>query len=288
MALGLVAIGPFLCFHERLAEGHSRLEEAGRLYAELDNPAGLMWVRYQQSYFPASGEKEESVRHARSALEFARQSPDPVRMAHALVRLAEARLNRQIDWNEVEAGTWETVLELCDEAASYCEKLPDSDIAAVLKVVQGTARVAAGRQEALALVEEGMEERARYGLGVTCAAQFISVGQVARRVGSRDRSRVWTRRGLRIFRDLGLPCTARVGLVGAAAELERDHPAVAAHLLEAAVPLQPSYLYGTTTFEDEEHVFTRLRSSLGSGERWEEAKGLDVRAAIDLALAHLF
>ncbi|HEX5672511.1 MAG TPA: BTAD domain-containing putative transcriptional regulator, partial [Acidimicrobiia bacterium] len=90
-ALGLLSLGTYLFFHNRFDEGHATLEAAAALYAELGHTAGLMWTRYQQSFFPKSGDPEECVGFAQAAVALARQlGAPPVPMAYTLTRLAEA------------------------------------------------------------------------------------------------------------------------------------------------------------------------------------------------------
>jgi predicted ATPase/DNA-binding SARP family transcriptional activator len=290
-ALGLLAIGPFLCHHDRLEEGRQRLAEAAELYTAMNHTAGLMWVHYQQSLFPVSDDTEECVRHAQSAVDLARRLSDPMAMAYTLTRLAETRLLRLTCREGTGRGELETVISLCEEAKSYCRELPNAYASAMVNVVLGSALVLQGRgEEGLAHVEEGVRQRTRFALGVPCAGEFISAGRIALRFGHDDRSKALIRKGLEAFKGIGLFHAARSALVGAAAVLHKREPVVAARLLGVAGCLKRSFLYGTSVFDDEDQVVADVRSELGDAAYSAEAelgKRLQPSEGIELALTHI-
>jgi predicted ATPase/DNA-binding SARP family transcriptional activator len=291
-ALGLLSLGTYLFFHNRFDEGHETLEAAAALYAELGHPAGLMWTRYQQSFFPKSGDPQECVEFAQAAVDLARQiGAPPVPMAYTLTRLAEAALlvaaRREIP--SIEA--LDEILSICDEGKVYCRELPQAYATGVAKSVSGSVLAMKGSEElGFLLIDEGLAERGRFVVSTPCAAALTSAGRLSQRLGYEDRAVDYLARGLRALKDEGLPYSARSNLVGAAAAIRKQYPAVAARLLGAAASLRPSFLYGGCVFEDEESVLELVRTEagddcysaeMGSGQR------LGARDAIDLAISHL-
>jgi predicted ATPase/DNA-binding SARP family transcriptional activator len=291
MALGLVASGPYLCYHNRFEEGRQRLEDAAERYLVLDNSMGLMWTRFQQSFFPSANHPEECVRYAESAVELARKLSDPVAMAYSLTRLAETLLLRLTHRGDPMADELDLVLTLCNEARSYCQELPQAYASSVEKTVSGSALALGGRvEEGLTRIEAGLLDRGRFAAGVPCAAELVSAGQLALRVGYEERATALIRQGLHAFQDLGLLYATRSALVGAAVALRKKDPVIAARVVGAAGRLQPSFLYGTCFIADEDHVIEQVRSDLGSADfTVEEYLGsrLTAREAIDLALLHI-
>lgn len=291
MALGLLALGPYLCYHNRFEEGRQRLDDAAERYSALDHQMGLMWTRFQQSFFPKDNHPRECVRYAESAVELARQLSDPVAMAYSLTRLAETLLLRSTHRGDPIADELDVISTLCDEARSYCQELPQAYASAVEKTVSGSALALGGRvEEGLTRIEAGLSDRRRFAAGVPCAAELVSAGQLALRLGHEDRANALIRQGLQAFQDLGLLYATRSALVGAAVALRKQDPIIAARILGAAGCLQPSFLYGTCFVADEDHVVEQVRTDLGSSDfSVEEDLGtrLDAREAIDLALAHM-
>ncbi len=291
MALGLLSFGPYLCYHNRFEEGRQRLQDAAERYAALDHAHGLMWTRFQQSFFPSANHPEECVRHAESAVDLARQLSEPVAMAYTLTRFAETLLLRSTHRGEPIAHELESISSLCEEARSYCEELPHAYASAVEKTVSGSALALEGRvKEGLARIEAGLADRRRFAAGVPCAAELVAAGQLALRVGHEDRANALIRQGLQAFQDLGHLYATRSALVGAAVALRKRDPVTAARILGAADRLQPSFLFGTCFVADEDQVVEQVRTDLGSNDFSVEkdlGSRLNAREAIDLALAHM-
>lgn len=289
MALGYLALGPYLCYHQRFDEGRQMLARAADLYQELGHPIGVMWTRFQQSFFPLANHPDECVAYAKEAVDLARQLSDPVAMAYSLSRLAETLLLRLTHRGYPMPGELETVLSLCEEADLHCRDLPQPYASAVVKTVAGTARALGGQPEVgLNMIEAGLAERRRFAAGVLCAAELVSVGQLAFGIGYEDRGTAMVRQGLEAFKDLGVLYSTRSALVGAAAAVRKQDPVIAARVLGAASRLQPSFLYGTSFITDEQRVVDEVGADLGDGVyAVEVAIGthLGPREAIDLVLA---
>lgn len=291
LAFGLLSLGPYLCYHNRFDEGCETLAEAAQLFTELNNPVGMMWTRYQQSFFPADGDPKTSLDFAEAAASLARQIGGPVVMAFTLSRLAEntilATSYREMPSDE----ELDTVLALCEEAGGHSRQLPQSYASGVVKVAKGAAIALQGNpDEGFALMDEGIAVRSRFHVGVPCAAALVSAGQLAFRLGYEERAVNLFSRGLIALKDEGLPYSARSALAGVAAFLRKTDTGAAARLLGAAISLRPSFVYGHCIFNDEERLFDEVRTELGDGPYLAElGKGqrLTVRAAIDMALSHL-
>jgi hypothetical protein len=291
MALGLLSLGPYLCYHNRFDEGCEALSEAAQLYEKLDNPVGLMWTRYQQSFFPASGDPKACAWFASEAASLARQVGSPVLMAYALTRLAETTILASASGDALSPDVLETVMSLCEEAGLYCRQLPQSYASGVAKVAAGTAMALQGSEaEGFLLIDEGIAERSRFQVSVPCAGALASAGQLAHRLGYEDRALGLFSRGLKALKDEGLPYSARSALVGVAAALRKREPIVAARLLGAARGLRPSFIYGLCLFDDEHRLLDDVRAELGDDSYFSElghGQRLTARTAIDLALSHL-
>jgi len=291
MAMGLLALGPYLCYHNRFDEGCQRLVEAAEIYTRLDQPVGLMWTRYQQSFFPISGDPKESLEYAEAALSLARQVASPLLMAYALSRLAETMLLQSAHKEAPSPEVLEKVLAVCDEASSYCRQLPQAYASGVAKVVAGSVLALQGHEaEGFTLIDEGIVERGRFHVSIPCAGALASAGQLAFRLGYEDRSRALLHKGLQALKDVGLPFSARSALVGAAASLRKRSPQAAVRLLGAAASLRPSFEYGLCIIEDEERVFDDVRNEVGDDVYFAElgyGQRLGARNAIDLALSHI-
>jgi predicted ATPase/DNA-binding SARP family transcriptional activator len=289
-ALCLLAIGPFLCYHNRPDEGHRQLAEAAELYTTLNHPAGLMWTRYQQSHFPATGEREEALRHAQAAVDLAQRMEDSTALPYVLSRLADIRLSPLTQGESITSGEVETVISLCEEALRYSEKLPDQYAATMTKIVLGHALSLQGDADrGMALVEEGAQERNRFALGIPCAYELISAGHLALRLGYEDRSSALIRRGLESLKELGLMETTRPALVAAGDALQRSAPEVAARILNAADHVEPMGYQVSVRFNEEqvaERVRRELESKIISPEQPADAR-IGPQDAIDLALAHM-
>ena len=291
MALGLLSLGPYLCYHNRFEEGCEVLAEAGRLYEQLEHPAGLMWTRYQQSSFPMSGDPKECVEFAEAAVVLARNLEGALPMAYALTRLAETTLlaSAQIEMPSVDVLN--RVLDICQEADLYCSQLPQAYASGVAKVASGSAIALLGREEeGFALIDQGNAERGRFHVGVPCSAALVSAGHLAFRLGYEDRAVVLFQRGLAALKGEALPYSARSALVGAAATIRKRQPVIAARLLGAATSLRPSFVYGSCMFDDEQRVLNEVRTDLGSDSYQAEVgygERLGARNAIDLAISHL-
>jgi predicted ATPase/DNA-binding SARP family transcriptional activator len=290
MALGLASLGPFLSYHNRVEEGRRRLTEAADLYTSLDHMAGLMWVHYSQSSFPATGDPAAALAHARAAADLAYRLGDPVALAYVLTRLAETMLSPIARGEARPSEELDDVITLCNEALAQCKLLPRPHAEAMAKVVLGHALSLQGNaDEGLDLVEEGVRERMRLGLGIPCATSLISAGQLALRLGYEDRSSGLLRWGLEAFRTLGVMGAIRPGLIGVADALRGSVPAVAARILGAAERLQPPG-YQVSILFDERPVVERVRADLGDPDfnREKERGGrLSPEEAIKLALEHL-
>jgi predicted ATPase/DNA-binding SARP family transcriptional activator len=291
LAFGLMSLGPYLCYHNRFDEGCETLAEAAQLFTELNNPVGMMWTRYQQSFFPADGDPKTSLDFAEAAASLARQIGGPLVMGFTLSRLAETTILATA-YREMPADEdLDTVLALCEEASGYCRQLPQSYASGVVKVATGAAIALQGNpDEGFALMDEGIAVRSRFHVGVPCAAALVSAGQLAFRLGYEERAVNLYSRGLNALKDEGLPYSARSALAGVAACLRKTNPVAAARLLGAAISLRPSFVYGHCIFNDEERLFDEVRTELGDGSYLAElGKGqrLSVRAAIDMALTHL-
>lgn len=287
MARTLLAIGPFLCYHNRVDEGRRRLAEAADLYATLEDMAGLMWVRYMQSSFPDTDDLDEPLRHAQAAVELANRLADPVAKAYTLTRLAETMLlpiarSQVLTPNEVDR-----VVSVCEEAIRQCKTLPKPHAGAIAKTVLGYALALRGNaEEGLDLVEQGVRERMELGLGIPCATSLISAGQLALRLGYDDRSSGLIRWGLEAFESLGLMEATRPALFGAADALGESTPGVAARMVGAARRLR-SPGYQVSVLFDERPVVERIRSDLGSAaftRETERGAMLSPQEAIELAL----
>jgi hypothetical protein len=212
-------------------------------------------------------------------------------MAYALTRLAEAALLVAARREVPSIEALDEILSICEEGMVYCRELPQAYATGVAKSVTGSVLAMKGSEDlGFSLIDEGIDERGRFIVSVPCAAALTSAGQLSQRLGYEDRAVDYLARGLRALKDEGLPYSARSSLVGAAAAIRKQYPAVAARLLGAAGSLRPSFLYGGCVFEDEENVVELVRTEagddcysaeLGSGLR------LGARAAIDLAIFHL-
>ncbi|MFP4554578.1 MAG: BTAD domain-containing putative transcriptional regulator [Actinomycetota bacterium] len=286
-ALALLALGPFLCFHGRYLEGRQRLAEAGELFGELDHKPGLMWVHYQQSYFPAIGDTATALRDARSAVDLAGQIGKPEYLAYATARLAETTLShvtRRPNW---EPEQLEKVVSLADEAMRHCDELVDPYATTLATVAKGYVMALRGRtEEGWALVEEGVRRRHRFHLGLSCAYEDISAGHLAFRLGYQDRSSALLRSGLASLEKLGLIEVARPALVGAADTLQASAPEVAVEMLRAAEGLGPLKYHVASLF-DEAQVVDRLRRELDIPTDGVRRDRLKADEAIALALAHI-
>ncbi|HEY7583116.1 MAG TPA: BTAD domain-containing putative transcriptional regulator [Acidimicrobiia bacterium] len=291
MALGLLSLGPYLCYHNRFEEGCEALAAAAAQFTQLGQPARLMWARYQQSFFPRSGDPQECVEFAEEALALARPLASPVLMAYALTRLAETTLLAAGQKEVPPIEVLERVLAICDEAEVYCDQLPQSYASGVAKVASGSAIALLGQEEeGFALIDQGLDERGRFHVGVPCAAALVSAGHLAFRLGYEDRAAALLLRGLAALKGEGLPYSGRSALVGAAASLRKRQPVIAARLLGAAGSLRPSFVYGSCMFDDEDAIFDQVRSDVGNDTYHAElgyGQRLGARNAIDLAISHL-
>jgi len=291
MALGLLSLGPYLCYHNRFEEGCETLAAAAALYTQLDHPVGLMWTRYQQSFFPSSGDPKECVELAEAALSLARQLAKPMPMAYALTRLAETILLESAHKEMPPVEVLNRVLAVCEEADVYCRQLPQAYASGVAKVASGSAMALLGQEEeGFLLIDQGIAERGRFHVGVPCAAALVSAGHLAFRLGYEGRAIALLQRGLAALKGEGLPYTGRSALVGAAATLRKRQPVIAARLLGAAGSLRPSFVYGSCMFDDEERVFEQVRADVGNDSYQAElgyGQRLGARNAIDLAISHL-
>ena len=287
-AVALLALGGFLCYHNRLSEGQDHFADACDLYTDLGHTEGLVWVHFMQSYFPSSGDIEESIEHAREAYHLASQLTDPAPKAYAVARLAETLLLRivQTDSSSVEL---ETVIELCHDALDHCKTMPRPIAAAMARVALGHALALRGDGNAgLEMVNQGVEERTRYGGGIPCALELVSAGQLAFRLGHESKSRTQVRRGLAALKDLGIMPAVRPALVSAADILGKSAPEVAARIVLSAEQMPPSNYLGAVIFDDTS-TMARLRSELAvdSSSIGEPEGLLEPEGAIELALAHL-
>ncbi|HUG07999.1 MAG TPA: BTAD domain-containing putative transcriptional regulator [Acidimicrobiia bacterium] len=287
-AVGLLALGVFLCYHNRLSEGQAHLADAWDLYTDLGHAEGLLWVHYQQSYFPLSGDVEESIRHAREASNLASQLTDPAPKAYATTRLAETLLLRIVQTNSSSVEL-ETVIALCHDALDYCKTMPRPIAAAMARIVLGHALALRGDGIAgLGMVDQGVKERTRYGLGILCALELVSAGQLAFRLGHESKSRTQVRRGLEALKDLGIMPAVRPALVSAADILWKSAPEIAARIVRSAEQMPPSNYQGAVIFDDSSTI-ARLRSELRQevSSAGEPEGLLEPEEAIDLVLAHL-
>jgi hypothetical protein len=157
------------------------------------------------------------------------------------------------------------------------------------KVALGHALALRGNaDEGLNLVEQGVRERTRYGLGIPCALELVSASQLAFRLGHESKSRTQVRQGLEVFKDLGIMQAIRPALVGAADILRKSAPEIAARIVQTAERMPPSNYLGPVLFDDASSI-ARIRSEL-----LREASSVDdpehllePEGAIDLALTHI-
>lgn len=262
LAMGLLAIGPFLCYHDRFDQGIDSLAEAAAIYVDLDHLPGLMWARYLQSHFPASGTSEESVRLAGEAVAIARQMGDSVSIAYALARLAEARLiHLQTQSLPIEEN-WDFISDVCQEALGLCNDLPGAYAKAIATVTLGKAMALRGDNAGISLLVEGVERRVRYGRGIPCAVELVRAGQFALRFGHREQAAELIHRGLEAYHDLGMYEAIRPALVGAAEGLAETEPATAVRLLATALSL-PDLIHLGVDPAGEQRLSDSLRSALG-------------------------
>jgi predicted ATPase/DNA-binding SARP family transcriptional activator len=289
-ARALLAVGPFLCYHNRDEEGRRRLAEAAELYTMLGHSAGLMWVHIQQSYFSGSDDLDGTMIHGQAAADLAQEIADPLLLAYALTRLAEIKLSN-LAHRDVEATSeLDEVISLSEEALRYCEKRSNPYVASMTKIVLGHALSIQGRpKEGWTLVEEGVRGRNRFALAIPCAYEWVSAGHLASRLGHKDRSSALIRRGLESLNELGVMSASRLALVGAADVLRQSAPSVAGQILGAAECVEPLEYHVPVLFT-ETQVLERLRRELGSVELTQEMQRgarLDPGSAIELALAHI-